>query len=104
MTPALGGGDGLSFPGALRQFLTARSTAELEGPAYVVPARCPQLTAEGLCGCHEGDDYPFVCALFSAGSAECLAAIRRRRTAMAYAFIRGEGDPEVAEVFPCDAS
>jgi Fe-S-cluster containining protein len=98
VSPSALSADGLAFPGALREFLTARSTAELPGPAFVIGARCPQLTFEGLCGCH--DEKPLACALFPAGGDECLGAIRRRRSSTAYAFIREEGDPTVEEVFP----
>jgi len=42
---------------------------------------------------------PLECAVFPAGGAPCLDAVRERRTREQYAEIRDEGDPEVEEVY-----
>jgi len=84
------------FPKAMAEWLTARGVAA--GPnLYAVPSRCPQLTLDGLCGCH--DTKPLVCAMMTVGGQECLDALRRRRTPEQYAVIRDEDDPTVEQVY-----
>lgn len=84
---------GVAFPGAMVEWLEARGVAADKPPnAFIVPSRCPQLTVEGLCGCH--DDKPLVCAMMPVGGDDCLGSVRRLRTPEQYREIRDEGDPE----------
>ena len=57
--------------------------------------RCLELTAEGLCRIYGG--RPAVCRDARPGAADCLEAVKARRTAAQYQRIREAEDPETLE-------
>lgn len=57
----------------------------------VVECRCKHLTLEGRCGIYS--TRPQVCVTYPPGGAECLSAVRRRRTPEDYQRIRDADDP-----------
>lgn len=62
------------------------------GQAVDLEIRCSQLTTEGLCGIYH--TRPQVCRDFKPGSAECIKAVKARRTKKEFLKIREKGDPE----------
>lgn len=81
------------FPAATQEWMAARSIGRAASGGYVIEARCPKLTADGLCSIH--DDKPLACALGIVGGTECLESVASRRTPEQYALIRDDDDPEV---------
>jgi Fe-S-cluster containining protein len=63
-----------------------QQAVELETP-------CKELK-EGRCGIYGSPTRPLMCSLYPAGGADCLSAVRRRRTAEQYEQIRDPQDPK----------
>jgi Fe-S-cluster containining protein len=63
-----------------------------EGPIrFRFACKCTALTEAGACGLY--DDRPTVCRDMPVGGAECLEAVRNRRTPLEYTRIRDDDDP-----------
>ena len=75
----------------LNRWLTLHATVGAEKLTF--ECRCMKLTDDGRCGIY--DRRPVVCRTYLAGGADCLEAVRTRRSQLEYSRIRDDGDPVV---------